>query len=95
MAKKNIATEKITSEPKQEVAEVKTEENNIAKDEIIAMDDNASDVKEKANRKENVLDKKMGEAIADDMNKKFIDAKKHSVSQRMFGYLWNGQEMDW
>lgn len=44
---------------------------------------------------EHVIDEEMGKAIAEDLNKKFEDAKKKSMANRMFGYLWNGQEMDW
>lgn len=101
MAKKNTAKTKKVAEKKviETVVEPIVEEQTVvdtvesANDEIVELTDEP--IAETEIVEEKILDENMGNAIAEELNKKFEDAKKQNMTNRMFGYLWNGQEMDW
>lgn len=101
-AKKVVETvetvvEPIVDDAKETIAE--NEEINempIVNDETVVELNDEPIVEEKEETiVENVIDEEIGKAIAEDLNKRFEDAKKKNMTNRMFGYLWNGQEMDW
>lgn len=101
-AKKVVETvetvvEPIVDDAKETIAEnEETNDTPIVNDKTIVELNDEPIVEEKEETiVENVIDEEMGKAIAEDLNKRFEDAKKKNMTNRMFGYLWNGQEMDW